>query len=51
MYLLDELKKEIKSKQEELNELVISERNKSKILISSMELDNIINLYYDFIEA
>ncbi len=49
--LLDKLKKEIECKQEELNELMIGERNKNKILVSSMELDKIINLYYNLIKA
>lgn len=47
VYSLENIKKEIERKQEGLNKLVISETNKNKILKLSMELDNIINLYYN----
>lgn len=47
VYSLENIKKEIERRQQELNELIISEINKNKILQFSMELDNVINLYYN----
>jgi len=44
--LLENLKLELEFKRQKLNELVLSENDKELILKVSMELDNIINLYY-----
>lgn len=44
--LLKNLKLELEFKRQKLNKLVLSENDKELILKASMELDNIINLYY-----
>lgn len=44
--LLENLKVEIEFKRKKLNKLVLRENDNELILKLSMELDNIINLYY-----
>lgn len=48
--LLEQVRKEIECKREGLNKLVINEMDKGKVLIFSMELDNLINGYYNLLE-
>ena len=44
---LEKLKEKIEKKREELNELIIDGLKKEKILLFSMELDELISEYYN----
>lgn len=48
---LEQLRKEIECKREKLNNLIITETDKNKLLILSIELDDVINQYYNWMEG
>lgn len=46
-YYLEELKVEIEDKRKTLNELIVKDTDKDKLLSFSVELDNLIGRYYN----